>query len=329
MRAELVGVALILGSVAVADRLGELKESLQSLDTNYGFLGPRVVQLYLSKPPAYWRGVVMGRIAQWDRTVAMSASDRFRSATAALIEVGASIGAAMGLDFDVPAIKAVVESQWRRQLHEFEAERRKPVDFVKSYLDDFMGEFLVVGGVSGDALMANAPRRYRGEIRGRAVDGKFRAETVMIPDADRRTACVSSQVGCPVGCRFCASGINGVKGNLTAAQIVEQVFRLNEMLAPRQERITNDLDRASALREESAGVMEGYEKALTDARAHAQSVMAATTADIAADQPTEVELQLETVTPGTLQLVVEAEPDPVPEPETEATVTAISPGAGR
>ena len=52
----------------------------------------------------------------------------------------------------------------------------------------------------------------------------------MIPDDDRRTACVSSQVGCPVGCRFCASGINGVKGNLTAAQIVEQVYRLGELL---------------------------------------------------------------------------------------------------
>ncbi len=57
------------------------------------------------------------------------------------------------------------------------------------------------------------------------------AETVMIPDADRRTACVSSQVGCPVGCRFCASGIGGVKRNLTAAQIVEQVIALNKALA--------------------------------------------------------------------------------------------------
>jgi 23S rRNA (adenine2503-C2)-methyltransferase len=53
------------------------------------------------------------------------------------------------------------------------------------------------------------------------------AETVMIPDGPRRTACVSSQVGCPVGCKFCASGINGVKGNLTAGQIVEQIIRLN------------------------------------------------------------------------------------------------------
>lgn len=53
------------------------------------------------------------------------------------------------------------------------------------------------------------------------------AETVMIPDDDRRTACVSSQVGCPVGCKFCASGLEGVKGNLTAGQIIEQVMQLN------------------------------------------------------------------------------------------------------
>ena len=70
-------------------------------------------------------------------------------------------------------------------------------------------------------------------------DGAATAETVMIPDADRRTACVSSQVGCPVGCTFCASGINGVKGNLTAAQIVEQIYQLNVLLRPHAERITN------------------------------------------------------------------------------------------
>jgi 23S rRNA (adenine2503-C2)-methyltransferase len=60
--------------------------------------------------------------------------------------------------------------------------------------------------------------------------GGANAETVMIPDADRRTACISSQTGCPVGCKFCASGIGGVKGNLTSGQIVEQVFALNQML---------------------------------------------------------------------------------------------------
>ena len=54
-------------------------------------------------------------------------------------------------------------------------------------------------------------------------------ETVMIPTEDRRTACVSSQVGCPVGCKFCASGIGGLDGNLTAGRIVEQVWRLGRL----------------------------------------------------------------------------------------------------
>ncbi|MFG0284951.1 MAG: 23S rRNA (adenine(2503)-C(2))-methyltransferase RlmN [Phycisphaerales bacterium JB039] len=47
----------------------------------------------------------------------------------------------------------------------------------------------------------------------------------------RRTACISSQVGCPVGCRFCASGLGGLDGNLSTGRIVEQVWRLNRMLA--------------------------------------------------------------------------------------------------
>jgi 23S rRNA (adenine2503-C2)-methyltransferase len=66
-----------------------------------------------------------------------------------------------------------------------------------------------------------------------------RAETVMIPDGSRRTACVSSQVGCPVGCKFCASGIGGLRSNLSAGRIVEQIFTLNVLLAPLGERITN------------------------------------------------------------------------------------------
>jgi len=53
-------------------------------------------------------------------------------------------------------------------------------------------------------------------------------ECVMIPAERRRTACISSQVGCPVGCRFCASGL-GFDGNLSTARIVEQVHRLGRL----------------------------------------------------------------------------------------------------
>ncbi len=57
----------------------------------------------------------------------------------------------------------------------------------------------------------------------RLGDGRT-VECVSIPTADRHTVCVSSQVGCAVGCSFCASGLNGVERDLTAGEIVAQVL---------------------------------------------------------------------------------------------------------
>ncbi len=72
--------------------------------------------------------------------------------------------------------------------------------------------------------------------------GRYATECVMIPVEDRRTACISSQVGCPVGCKFCASGLGGLDGNLSAGRIVEQVWRLGQLTSPKGEplgRISN------------------------------------------------------------------------------------------
>jgi 23S rRNA (adenine2503-C2)-methyltransferase len=63
-------------------------------------------------------------------------------------------------------------------------------------------------------------------------------ETVLIPDEDRRTVCISTQVGCPVACVFCASGLNGLKRNLTAGEIVEQLLHVRRAM-PAEERISN------------------------------------------------------------------------------------------
>jgi F-type H+-transporting ATPase subunit b len=60
--------------------------------------------------------------------------------------------------------------------------------------------------------------------------------------------------------------------------------RVAEVLEERQERITDDLDKAAALREESSTVMSNYEKALSDARAHAQTVIAQTAQEITTAQ---------------------------------------------
>ncbi len=57
--------------------------------------------------------------------------------------------------------------------------------------------------------------------------GKF-IETAMIPDRDRKTVCVSSQVGCKMGCLFCMTGKQGFQGQLTAGEIVNQIRNIPE-----------------------------------------------------------------------------------------------------
>ena len=57
-------------------------------------------------------------------------------------------------------------------------------------------------------------------------------EAVLIRDSVRRTLCVSTQVGCSMGCVFCASGLGGVSRNLSCGEIVEQMLRLQQLLKP-------------------------------------------------------------------------------------------------
>lgn len=78
----------------------------------------------------------------------------------------------------------------------------------------------------------------------RSVDGTVKylyaagpghyVETVYIPDDDRATLCVSSQVGCKMNCKFCMTGKQGFKANLTAAQIINQINSL-----PEYDKLTN------------------------------------------------------------------------------------------
>jgi 23S rRNA (adenine2503-C2)-methyltransferase len=59
------------------------------------------------------------------------------------------------------------------------------------------------------------------------IDGA-RVETVGMPYKDRFSCCVSTQVGCPIGCVFCATGLSGFLRNLTAGEIVSQVLAIRE-----------------------------------------------------------------------------------------------------
>lgn len=93
------------------------------------------------------------------------------------------------------------------------------------------------------ALAAAGPARSTSVARAElAADGTEKlllrlrdghdVECVLIPEGDRTTLCISSQVGCPVACVFCASGMAGVQRNLTAGEIIEQVLHARARLSP-------------------------------------------------------------------------------------------------
>jgi 23S rRNA (adenine2503-C2)-methyltransferase len=63
-------------------------------------------------------------------------------------------------------------------------------------------------------------------------------ECVLLREESRRSICISSQVGCAMGCVFCASGLDGVDRNLTTGELMEQMLRLARLL-PEDERLSH------------------------------------------------------------------------------------------
>lgn len=120
--------------------------------------------------------------------------------------------------------------------------------------------------VEAPGAMTDLPVGLRADLEGRFVlrtgteverstapEGTFKlllrwpdgasTESVMIPADDRgrlrRTVCVSTQVGCDVGCRFCASGLGGARRNLTVGEVMEQALRVAAELDRRGERLSH------------------------------------------------------------------------------------------
>jgi 23S rRNA (adenine2503-C2)-methyltransferase len=95
-----------------------------------------------------------------------------------------------------------------------------------------------IGSLTLDAVQrsADGTRKLRYVVAGgRAI------ESVLIPDGDKLTQCISSQVGCALDCRFCATATLGFGRNLTAGEIAEQVLLARALLRDEEpgRRITN------------------------------------------------------------------------------------------
>lgn len=145
--------------------------------------------------------------------------------------------------------------------------RRGLLDLSKDELTDWLRQrdeppmrarqlrrWLLVEGVISFEQMTDLPKTLRQSLAGEFVplestvarhlessDGTHKLllrlrdgqliECVLIQEDNRRTACISTQVGCGMGCVFCASGLDGVARNLTAGEILEQLLRLRAMPA--------------------------------------------------------------------------------------------------
>src|SRR5215467_1288197 len=66
-----------------------------------------------------------------------------------------------------------------------------------------------------------------------------RVSSVIMPDDDRITLCLSTQVGCGYACKFCLTGTMGLERNLTAGEILGQLFVANDLLAAEGRRVTH------------------------------------------------------------------------------------------
>ncbi|CAB1113672.1 unnamed protein product [Ectocarpus sp. CCAP 1310/34] len=123
-------------------------------------------------------------------------------------------------------------------------------------------KWIFEGGAESFEDMANIPKTLRAKLAKVATVGALEVskdgtkklayrlsdgqiiESVLMPYSDgRRTACISSQAGCAMGCVFCATGQMGFKRQLSAAEIFEQAYRFSQELQKRGDRLSNVIHR--------------------------------------------------------------------------------------
>lgn len=141
--------------------------------------------------------------------------------------------------FDEASVRAFMEERGIKQLHarqmwklicKHRPERLEDVDALSmkemgrqlptGMIAAFAGEFTVT---SSKVVEKHESRDGTIKLLVELQDGQ-RVEAVIIRHDGRNTLCVSSQIGCQMGCTFCATGTMGIKGNLLGGEILEQLY---------------------------------------------------------------------------------------------------------
>ncbi|WP_192879877.1 bifunctional tRNA (adenosine(37)-C2)-methyltransferase TrmG/ribosomal RNA large subunit methyltransferase RlmN [Haemophilus haemolyticus] len=153
----------------------------------------------------------------------------------------------LSVQSDAPAKKINLMDLTRQQMREFFKELGE-----KPFRADQLVKWIYHFGEDNFDNMTNINKKLREKLKAvaeikapevaveqRSVDGTIKwamqvgeqqVETVYIPEADRATLCVSSQVGCALACTFCSTAQQGFNRNLTVSEIIGQVWRASKII---------------------------------------------------------------------------------------------------
>ncbi len=153
----------------------------------------------------------------------------------------------LSMQSDIPAKKINLMDLTRQQMREFFKELGE-----KPFRADQLVKWIYHFGEANYDNMTNINKTLREKLKAvaeikapevaveqRSADGTIKwamqvgeqqVETVYIPEADRATLCVSSQVGCALACTFCSTAQQGFNRNLTVSEIIGQVWRASKII---------------------------------------------------------------------------------------------------
>ncbi len=116
--------------------------------------------------------------------------------------------------------KQVYEWLWKKHAHTFEA-----MSNLSKEMRVKLAEHFTLPALSVETTQYSADGTVKSRFK--TVEGNM-VEGVLIPSGDRKTACVSSQIGCSLTCKFCATGYMERKRNLTYDEIYDEVVLINQ-----------------------------------------------------------------------------------------------------
>ncbi len=132
------------------------------------------------------------------------------------------------LDLDEKSFRAAQVIKW---IHQFGVADFSLMTNLSLALRGYLAEHCEVKApeIAKEQVASDGTRKWLLKLE----DDSF-IETVFIPEDSRGTLCISSQVGCPLGCSFCATGTLGFKRNLSVAEIIGQLWFAVRKLSPDQ-----------------------------------------------------------------------------------------------